>query len=503
MTMRNVSASIVLCSYLTTMLLSSASANAESAKSEGDLSPAATKVATPAASSSSKSSEKGPGSATGKGEAANSYEPDTLAQLNHEAMKAFKEHKNDVAQHLMEKVVAGLEQEKESELSQAEALENLHLILAAASSTQEADETLAKAKAIRASLHLPPADPKVVDILPTHALRKQATEKAKEVKEIVEGHDPLFPADKFTEKEKSAEYWSTLMMTAKHEREIGEHRKSIYNYRKALAIAYATPKATDKVVASMNMLASLYRMGDKPSTARILYLECIQLHEKMGKTEGADYATLLDNAGQTLVVLHEYSAAEKTLESAVQIFKKASGAENADTAMAMCNLGEVYLMLKQDEKGEATIADALAIFRRVLKPEDMRVLITADNLAEIYSKHGKLKEAEELQRSVIATMEKVVGKGVHPDLCLALNNLAQTLFKEKKYNEADPLLKRCIDMNKAIYGEKHPKTVLAMRSYATFLEKTGKTEQADKIMKDLTAPPPPPSTTSSAASPTK
>jgi tetratricopeptide (TPR) repeat protein len=157
----------------------------------------------------------------------------------------------------------------------------------------------------------------------------------------------------------------------------------------------------------------------------------------------------------------------------------------------MCNLGEVYLMKKENEKGEQMIADALSMFKKTLKPEDMRVLITADNLAEIYSKHGKLKEAEDLQRSIIITMEKVVGKGVHPDLVVALNNLAQTLYREKKYPEAETNLKRCIEMNKAIYGDKHPKTVHSISAYTTFLEKTGRKEEADKIIKQLTAPAPP------------
>jgi len=421
-----------------------------------------------------------------KKETHNDFEPDSLAQLNHEALSEFKEHKNDVAQHLLDKVVAGLEQEKNADLSLAEALENLHLVLAAQSKAKESDEALQHAREIRKKFHLPALSPKTVDILPTATVRQQSTEKAREIAEIAEGRDPLFPADKLTTK--TLEAYLALMQSAQHEREIGENRKAIFNFRKALAIANTMPKPNDKVVAALNMLAGAYRLMDKPGTARIFYMECIALDEKMGKTETAEYATLLDNAGQTLVVLHEYNEAEKMLEQATQIFKKTKGVDSADLGMAMCNLGEVYLMLKQDQKGEQIIADALTLFRRSLSPEDMRVLITADNLAEVYGKHGKLKEAEELQRTIIATMEKVVGKGVHPDLVVALNNLAQTLFQEKKYTETDPLLKRCIEMNRAIYGDKHPKTIAAIRSYVTFLEKTGKKEEGDRILKQLTAP---------------
>ena len=413
-------------------------------------------------------------------------EPDSLAQFNHEALSAFKEHKYDLAQHLLEKVVAGLEEEKVSELSLAEALENLHLVLVAGAKTKEAEDTLLRARSIRAKFHLPPLEPRMVDILPNLSVRRQRTDGVKLLAEIIDGHDPLFPQDKLADK--SPEAWSALMVTAQHERETGESKKAFLNYRKALAIANTFPKPNDKIVSTLNMLASVYRIMDKPSSARMLYLECMNLHQKMGKTETADYATLLDNAGQTFVVLHEYTEAEKILEHAISVFKKTVGPDSPDLAMAMCNLGEVYLMLKQDQKGEQTIAEALSIFRNKLKPEDMRVLITADNLAEVYVKHGKLKEAEDLQKSVIATMEKLVGKGVHPDLCVALNNLAQTLYKEKKYSEAEPMLKRCIDMNAAIYGEKHIKTVHAIGNYASFLKETGRAEESEKLLKQITAP---------------
>lgn len=414
------------------------------------------------------------------------YEPDELAQQNHQAFLAFKAGKYDVAQQLMQNIVAGLDHENGSELSLSEALENLYLCCSFSSKTREANEALERAKAIRKAFHMSPPEPKFVEILPNASARQRATRKVEEVVEIAEGRDPLFPPDSL--KDKSVEAWSSLMITAQHERDTGEQKKACLSFRKALAIAGTFPKPNDKVVSTMNMLASVYRNMDRPNAARILYLACMDLYEKMGKSETADFANLLDNAGQTLILLHEYAGAQKLLERAEGVFKKIQGPASADLAMTMCNLGEVYLRQKQDEKGEEKIASALDMMRKSLKPEDMRVLITADNLAEVYAKKGKLKEAEDLQKSIVATMEKVVGKGVHPDLCLALHKLAQTLYNEKKYSEAEPLLKRCIDMNRAIYGEKDPRTLQSISAYAVFLEKTGRKEEADRIMKQVTSP---------------
>lgn len=413
-------------------------------------------------------------------------EPDSLAQLNHESISAFKEHKYDIAEHLMEKVIAGLEKEKVSDLSLSEALENLGLILKEAGKAKESEAALARATQIRVKYHMPPAEAKMVDILPSETYRKQGTDMVKETADIVDGHDPMFPPESLTDK--SAPAWTALIAAAQHDKETkGGLNKAFIDLRRALAIANTMPRPNDKVVSSMNMLAGVYRRLGRPYSARMLYLECMAQHEKLGKKDTADYATLLDNAAQTFLVLHETKEAEKMLERAIEIYKKLPN-ESADLGMTMCTLGEVYLQQKENEKGEKMLVDGLAILKKTATPDDMRVLITQDNLADYYSHNGKLKEAEDLQKNVVASMEKVLAGKPHPDLTLALNNLAQTLYREKKFDEVDPLLKRCVDMNKQMFGDKHPKTLHAMGSYAQFLEKTGKKEEADKILKQITSP---------------
>jgi tetratricopeptide (TPR) repeat protein len=416
-------------------------------------------------------------------------EPDALAAINHKAITAFEDHQLDVAQQLMEKVVSGLSTEQGSELSLCQALENLHLILDSASKTKEAEQVLSRAGALRKKFHMPLSTPELVEIPPTAPARKQRTDLVSLTAAIVEGRDPLFGTVALSDK--SADEWSSLMITARHQQETGELKKAAQSLRRALAIAAVLPPATgnDKFCASLTQLAGVYRSLERLDCALILYLACAERYEKAAKAETADYANILANAGQTLFLLHDYTYAETIFERAAGAFKKALGPENADMAMVMCNLGQVYLADKQDQKGEETISGALSILRKVLKPEDMRILITDDCLAQIYLKRGKLKEAEDLQKSIVATMEKVVGKGrANPDLCLSMNNLARTLYQEKKYTEAEPLLKTCIDMNKSLYGEKDSRFLQSINTYLVFLEKTGHKEEADRLLRQITAP---------------
>lgn len=429
--------------------------------------------------------EKPAGQATELKTAAESdYDPDSLAQLNHEAINAFRTEQFERAEKLMEQVVAGLDKEKHSELSLAEALTNLSIILKReGKENKESQTAIARAKAIREKLHMPPIEHNLVDILPNANYRKQGTDMVKETSDILEGKDPLFPEGSIADK--SAQAWSIVMLEAQQEKQKGDIKKEYMSLRKALAIAHAFPSPNDKIIASMNMLADAYRHMGRPYSARMLFLECLSLNEKLGKAESAEFATLLDHAAQTLLVLHEYDEAEKLLERAIQIYKKALGHENADLAMTMCTLGELYLQQKQDEKGEKLLTEALAMMKKTLKSDDLRILISEDCLATYYSRKGRLKEADALQTAVVSKMEKVYGKA-NANLALAMNNLAQTKYRQQKYSEAEPLLKQCIEMNRRLYGQKHPKTRHSIGAYASFLEKTGKKQEADELLKEIT-----------------
>lgn len=469
MTMRSFAYAVLLLSLIANhAVLAAEPSKAETGKTDSAAAPAAKSEKAKEASLEQKSE----------------FEPDSLSQLNHEAAAAHREHKDDVAEHLMEKVVAGLEQEKGSELSLAEALSNLSLIQKSAGKTKESEDTHKRAKAIREQFHMSETETHLVDILPNPRFRKHGTDLVKETVDIIEGRDPQFPSEKLTDK--SADAWTKVMASAQQHKRTGDIKNEFQDLRHALAIAQTMQKPNDKALSSMNMLADTYRQMGRPYSAKMLFSECLSICEKLGKGQSAEYATLLDHQGQTLTVLHQYEQAEKDLSQAIEIYKKALGPENPDVAITMCSLGELYLESKQEAKGEKLLQDSLQLMKKILPADDTRIMIAEDHLSHYYSHHGKLKEAEDLQRSLLATMEKKF-KG-SPDLVLAMSNLAQTLYREQKYTEADPLLKRCIEINQQIYGPKHKRTLHAMGTYASFLEKTGHKEEADKILKQITAP---------------
>ena len=61
-----------------------------------------------------------------------------------------------------------------------------------------------------------------------------------------------------------------------------------------------------------------------------------------------------------------------------------------------------------------------------------------NNLADSLSRQGKYDEAEKMQREVLAVKQRVLG-AEHPDTLTTADNLAQSLSGQRKYDEAETM----------------------------------------------------------------
>jgi pentatricopeptide repeat protein len=61
-----------------------------------------------------------------------------------------------------------------------------------------------------------------------------------------------------------------------------------------------------------------------------------------------------------------------------------------------------------------------------------------NNLALVLARQGKYDEAEEMHRRMLELRGRVLGKE-HPDTLTSMNNLALVLASQGKYNEAEEM----------------------------------------------------------------
>ncbi len=74
---------------------------------------------------------------------------------------------------------------------------------------------------------------------------------------------------------------------------------------------------------------------------------------------------------------------------------------------------------------------ALAVWEKALGPDHPDVALALHNVARLYLARAAYAEAEPLCERALAIVEKALGLD-HPDVALALNNLAATLFRPRR-----------------------------------------------------------------------
>ena len=90
--------------------------------------------------------------------------------------------------------------------------------------------------------------------------------------------------------------------------------------------------------------------------------------------------------------------------------------------------------------------------------------IDLNNLAQLLQASNRLGEAEPLMRRALEIDEASFGKD-HPNVAIRLNNLATLLQATNRLGEAEPLMRRALEIFRRSLGEEHPYTKTVSMNY--------------------------------------
>ncbi len=120
------------------------------------------------------------------------------------------------------------------------------------------------------------------------------------------------------------------------------------------------------------------------------------------------------------------------------------------------------------------------ILEASLSPDHPNVAIALNNLAGLLYADGRTDEAEPLFRRALAIWEHCLGPD-HPNVASALNNLAGLLQDTNRLGEAEPLYRRALAIDEESYGPDHPKVASALNNLAALLCATNRFEKAEPL----------------------
>jgi len=105
----------------------------------------------------------------------------------------------------------------------------------------------------------------------------------------------------------------------------------------------------------------------------------------------------------------------------------------------------------------------------------VRKALTA--LAAVYFYRKDYAKAEELDRKALGLAESLATDN-DGSVAICLNDLAETLVEEKRFDEALPIIKRSVALSEVVFSHNHPLLGMRLNFLADLLEKTGHKEEA-------------------------
>ena len=129
-----------------------------------------------------------------------------------------------------------------------------------------------------------------------------------------------------------------------------------------------------------------------------------------------------------------------------------------------------------EEQQRHTLAEATALANAEL------VAVASNNLAQLLQRTNRLAEAEPLMRRALEIDEVAFGKQ-HPTVAIRLSNLAQILERTGRNEEAEPLIRRALEIDVAAFGEQHPTVAANLCNLAILFKETNRIEEAEPLMR--------------------
>lgn len=111
---------------------------------------------------------------------------------------------------------------------------------------------------------------------------------------------------------------------------------------------------------------------------------------------------------------------------------------------------------------------------------DPRLTITLECLAEVLFKQRKYAQAEPLCARTLLIYEQTIGPE-HPDVGILANNLAMLYHMQDKFEDAERLYKKALTVQTKALGSKHPEVINLLGNYANLLFRVHRDAEGEQL----------------------
>ncbi len=222
-------------------------------------------------------------------------------------------------------------------------------------------------------------------------------------------------------------------------------------------------------------------LGNYLEAKKIINEALIIFKSKLGESH-PDYADALNVLGTIYNAQENYKLSIPLFEKSTEIFKNKFG-ENEIYASPLLSLGYTYFLLGEYDKAESIIIKSVNIFKKYNEKNKSNYAMSLYYLADIYIIKGQFANAE---KCLVEAGEilKIDGEQ-SPKYIQILSKIGYLYLEDKSYDNAEIILKKCIELTEKTSGIKNANTLANKNNLSLVYLKTVRLNEAENLNKEV------------------
>jgi serine/threonine protein kinase/tetratricopeptide (TPR) repeat protein len=270
---------------------------------------------------------------------------------------------------------------------------------------------------------------------------------------------------------------------------LGQYQKAEAMHRVALTLRKELwGNSNIKVADSLDSLGCELLKQDKIGRAEPSFQEALAIRTNLLGSEHVQVATSLYHLGCVRLSQSPNPEAEPLLRQSLAMRRRFLGNENLDVAESLSGLSSALDNAGKPDQAEAAAREALAIQARMLPDErsSADAGITQLRLGRALLEQKKFAEAEPVVRQAVILRRNLLGTE-HHNVAQALDVLAEVLVGEEKLAEAEAVAREGLAISRKTIGEQHFTTADCLGNLGMALHKAGRLTEAEAAFREALA----------------
>lgn len=206
--------------------------------------------------------------------------------------------------------------------------------------------------------------------------------------------------------------------------------------------------------------------------------EAIHLRKQLPQEGGAKTGAVMTELAIALRQSGDLAGADKALESAVEWSSRFKSHLSPEYADLLANLGRTQFISGDSRSAQKYFEESLALTRKLHGPTHPDVASLLTELSAISLWHDDPRTAEQLARQALEIYRATTHR-MHPDRVVAEVRLADTLYLQGRFNEAEPIFLDALADQKSLYGVSSRQVADILDSLAAIKRSQGLLAQAE------------------------